>query len=214
MAPKRKQSLHFLQRKRREKVVDNLFSASSGSSSENTLAGGSPLPSSSHQDSSSSPLADFMPPSSPTRSHPNLSQNELSDGSSDDEDTDDDVFVDTVEHPSDLESNAGLPTNTLFSSDSEFEDAEEVGESSQSNFDDAADAYDSAPLFEPTKMQKLRENLRVWALMCNITLFALTKLLHFLKLCDEDYFKDLPADGRTVLQTPRVTNVRQVPPGE
>nr|XP_018911956.1 PREDICTED: uncharacterized protein LOC109040458 isoform X1 [Bemisia tabaci] len=50
--------------------------------------------------------------------------------------------------------------------------------------------------------------------MCNITLFALTKLLHLLKLCDEDYFKDLPADGRTVLQTPRVTNVRQVPPGE
>lgn len=138
MTPRRKQSLHFLQRKRRAKVVNNLFSASSVSSSENTLVGGSPLPSLSYQDSS--PLADLVPNSSPSRSHPNLSQNDLRDGSPEEEDTDhDDVFVDTVEHPSGLESNSGLLTNTLFSSDSEFEDAEQIGASSQSNIDDAAD---------------------------------------------------------------------------
>jgi len=58
----------------------------------------------------------------------------------------------------------------------------------------------------------LKDSLRGWANENNVTLSAVSKLLHILN--KHSCFSTLPVDARTLLKTPIIVKVKSVPPGE
>lgn len=87
-------------------------------------------------------------------------------------------------------------------------------ESTDDEIDDVPHApmLENTPDFLPTDEARFEDSLASWAVNCGITQAATSKLLNLLKV--HECHKTLPSDARTLLKTPRSTNVLDVPPGD
>jgi len=108
-----------------------------------------------------------------------------------------------------LSKNINLNTIELFSNISDIQiDVPDVQTDIQPENDIIQNMHDSVLTHNTVQREKrnLNEKLHLWAIEYNITQTSLTALLRILK--DEGYNK-LPSDSRTLLNTPKETNIRE-----
>ena len=127
---------------------------------------------------------------------------------SDDSDNESVISLETeFEHCS---SDSGMAETATKNSDN---NSDEYFDWDNKIFDDSS-VYNSSECSESDNQSEievgcLKENLRQWALEYGITIASFTALLKLLSL----YHSNLPCDGRTILQTPVTTIVRELPSG-